>query len=58
MENLIKEYISEMNEQEKIVLAIAKEHLESSYDVEKSIGFIKWKARRELSKKTAQKESD
>ena len=58
MENLIKEYISEMNEQEKIVLAIAIEHLESSYDVEKNIGFIKWKAHRELSKKTTQKESD
>lgn len=55
MEGLIKEYISEMNEQEKIVLAIAKEHLESSYDVEKSIGFIKWKSQRELSKKTTQK---
>ena len=55
MESLIKEYISEMNEQEKIVLAIAKEHLESSYDVEKSIGFIKWKSQRELSKKTTQK---
>jgi len=58
MEGLIKEYISEMNEQEKIVLAIAKEHLESSYDVEKSIGFIKWKSQRELSKKTTKKVSD
>ncbi len=55
MESLIQEYISEMNEQEKIVLAIAKEHLESSYDVEKSIGFIRWKSQRELSKKTTQK---
>jgi hypothetical protein len=55
MEGLIKEYISEMNEQEKIVLAIAKEHLESSYDVEKSIGFIRWKSQRELSNKTTQK---
>ena len=55
MEGLIKEYISEMNEQEKIVLSIAKEHLESSYDVEKSIGFIKWKSQRELSNKTTQK---
>jgi hypothetical protein len=58
MEGLIQEYISELNEQEKIVLAIAKEHLESSYDVEKSIGFIRWKSQRELSKKTTQKESD
>jgi hypothetical protein len=58
MEGLIQEYISELNEQEKIVLAIAKEHLESSYDVEKSIGFIRWKSQRELSKKTTKKVSD
>jgi len=45
MENiqiLIEEYIESLNEIEKIVLEIAKEHLETSFCIEKSIGFIKW----------------
>lgn len=41
-EELIKIYINQLSEQEKIVLKIAIEHLESSFDIEKSIGFQKW----------------
>jgi hypothetical protein len=42
MEKLIEEYISEFTEQERIVFNIAKEHLGSSFDIEKSIGFLEW----------------
>ena len=42
-ESLIEQYISQLNNQEKIVLKIATEHLKSSFDIEKSIGFQNWK---------------
>lgn len=38
----IEEYLSSLNEQERIVYDIAKEHLGSSFDIEKSIGFLEW----------------
>jgi hypothetical protein len=41
-QNMIEEYINQLNEQEKIVLSIAKEHLQSSFDITKSIGFQEW----------------
>ena len=40
--NLIEEYKESISEQERIVLQIAIEHLESSFDIEKSIGFLEW----------------
>jgi len=39
----IEAYISGLTEQEKIVMNIAQEHLESSFDISKSIGFLTWK---------------
>lgn len=39
----IEAYISGFTEQEKIVMNIAQEHLESSFDISKSIGFLTWK---------------
>jgi hypothetical protein len=39
---LINEYIESLNDIEKIVLTIAQEHLESSFCIEKSVGFTKW----------------
>ena len=36
------DYISQMSEQERLVLKIATEHLETSFDIEKSIGYIEW----------------
>ena len=39
---LIALYIEQMSPQEKLVLKIATEHLESSFDIEKSIGFKEW----------------
>jgi hypothetical protein len=35
-------YINSMDEKEKIAYKIAKEHLGSSFNLEKSIGFQKW----------------
>ena len=37
-----KKYIESMDEKEQIAYNIAKEHLESSFNLEKSIGFQKW----------------
>ena len=38
----IRKYISQLSAQELKVLNIAKEHLGSSFNIEKSIGFLKW----------------
>lgn len=46
MEELIDEYIQQLTEQERLVLEIAKNHLESSFDIIKSIGFMEWKNKR------------
>jgi|TARA_B100001540_G_C15703862_1_gene595152 hypothetical protein len=43
IEEQIKEYIETFNEREKIAYEIAKEQLETSFNIEKSIGFVKWK---------------
>ena len=40
--NKIDEYISQMSEQERLVLKIATEHLGTSFDIEKSIGYLNW----------------
>jgi DNA-directed RNA polymerase specialized sigma subunit len=43
LEKQIEQYISTLNEREKLVLEIAKEHLQSSFCIERSVGFVKWK---------------
>lgn len=43
LEKSISEYINHLDEFEKIALDVAKEQLESSFSIEKSIGFLKWK---------------
>lgn len=40
LEELFEIYIESMNIYEKVAFEIAKKDLESSYDMEKSIGFI------------------
>jgi len=45
---LVDAYISQLTEQEKLVLEIAKDHLGSSFTIEKSIGFIEWLQNRQL----------
>lgn len=46
---LIDKYISEMTEQQKIVLEIAQQHLETSFDIVRSIGYKEWLAKQEQS---------
>ena len=43
MDELINEYIEQLNEQEQLILNIAINHLKSSFDIKKSIGFMEWK---------------
>ena len=40
--NLINEYIKSLNELEKKALIIADKNLETSFSIDKSIGFIKY----------------
>ena len=42
MDVYIKNYIDSLDEKEKIAYNIAINHLETSFNIEKSIGFIKW----------------
>ena len=44
---VIEKYIQSLNEKEKQAIEIAKNHLESSFDIEKSIGFIEFKKSQE-----------
>ena len=39
----IKRYIEQLSKGERQTYEIAKQHLESSFSIEKSIGFINWK---------------
>jgi len=41
-ELLIEKYIAQMSEQEKLVLEIALDHLETSFDIVRSIGYKEW----------------
>tara|TARA_B100001564_G_C20446867_1_gene581552 strand:+ start:170 stop:349 length:180 start_codon:yes stop_codon:yes gene_type:complete len=38
-----KEYLNSLTVEEAKTLEIARDHLESSFSLRKSIGFIKWK---------------
>ena len=40
------EYIAQLSPMEKKVLEIARSHLETSFSLEKSIGFQEWKKRK------------
>ena len=42
IESLITNYINSLTTIERLVLEMAKRHLESSFCIEKSIGFIEW----------------
>lgn len=42
IEHHVKKYIAQLSPQEKLVLDIAVSHLESSFEITKSIGFVKW----------------
>ena len=41
-QEIINKYINSLNELQKVALKIAKEDLGSSFNIEKSIGFLNW----------------
>jgi hypothetical protein len=43
LKDLIQEYIDNLSIDEKIVMKIAEKQLQSSFSIEKSIGFLEWK---------------
>lgn len=47
---LLKEYMKQLGELEKKSLELAKDHLKSSFDIEKSNGFLKFKDKQTSSK--------
>ena len=42
-EKIIKAYLKNLSDNEKKAMEIAKSHLESSFNIEKSNGFLKFK---------------
>lgn len=40
---LVIDYLSQLNDKEKVVYQIAKEHLKTSFHIVKSNGFVEWK---------------
>jgi hypothetical protein len=42
MESLLQQYIKSLDEKELQAYHIAKSHLGSSFNLEKSVGFLKW----------------
>jgi hypothetical protein len=47
MEQLLQEYLASLNEKEKKAYEIARDHLGTSFQLEKSNGFLKWKKERD-----------
>lgn len=43
----LEEYVAQLTPHEQIVLKIAQEHLESSFDLVRSIGFKAWLAKKQ-----------
>jgi len=46
VDQLVTEYIDQMTEQQRKVMNIALDHLQSSFSIVKSIGFKQWVATR------------
>uniref|UniRef100_A0A6C0LDM1 Uncharacterized protein n=1 Tax=viral metagenome TaxID=1070528 RepID=A0A6C0LDM1_9ZZZZ len=46
VEALVAEYLTSMNEKEKIAYLIAKDHLGTSFNIVKSIGYLEWLSKR------------
>jgi len=49
-----KEYVKSLTDEESKTLEIARDHLESSFNMRKSIGFIKWKENKENKEKSTE----
>lgn len=42
LDEKIQIYMKQLDEQQQLVLKIAMEHLGSSFDISKSVGFVEW----------------
>ena len=51
----IDEYKKGLTQQERMVMKIAEEHLETSFDITKSIGYLEWKKTRSMTTTTTEK---
>ena len=47
-QEIIDKYLETLNDIEKIALQIAKEDLGTSFNIEKSIGFLNWKKKNKV----------
>lgn len=43
LSEIIREYIDSLPDKERVGYEIAKEHLGTSFTVEKTVGFLRWK---------------
>jgi hypothetical protein len=50
LENLVQQYIASLTEKELKAYEIAREHLGTSFQIEKSNGFIQWCKKQTLPK--------
>lgn len=48
IDEIVKQYIENLSIKEKIAYEIAKEDLQSSFDITKSIGFLSWKKKNKV----------
>lgn len=48
----IDEYKKGLTQQERMVMKIAEEHLETSFDITKSIGYLEWEKARSMTTTT------
>ena len=51
----VNKYLQQLNEQEKHVLEIAKDHLGDSFDIERSIGYNEWVKKQNIEQTTTVK---
>lgn len=58
MEEMLEQYKATLSEQELKTLAIAEEHLESSFNIYKSIGFLKYTFEKDTFEKSMAKPSE
>lgn len=43
IEKTIQKYMESLTDKERIALQIAQDHLESSFDIERSVGYLEFK---------------
>ena len=49
MERLLEQYLDQLTEKERQAYEIAKSHLGTSFQLEKSVGFLQWKKKQSKS---------